>query len=86
MLTTVEGIYRNGGVELAELPQQVTENTRVIVTFLGTSEVDLAAHGIDLEQAADLRGRFQTFAEDWESPEMSIYDDYDTNKAKLSAR
>ncbi len=86
MLTTVEGIYRNGGVELVELPQQVVENARVIVTFLNGGEIDLAAQGIDIEQAADLRARLQTFAEDWESPEMSIYDDYDTNKAKLSAR
>ncbi len=86
MLTTVEGVYRNGCVELIELPRQVAENTRVIVTFLGTGEVDLAAQGIDREQAADLRARFQTFAEDWESPEMDIYDDYDTHKAKLSAQ
>ena len=86
MLTTVEGVYRNGGVELVELPQQVGENARVIVTFLGAGEIDLASHGIDREQAAELRARLQTFAEDWESPEMSVYDDYDANKAKLSAR
>jgi hypothetical protein len=78
----VTGIYRNGKVELAELPPQMGENARVIVTFLGTGEVDLAAQGISTEQAAELRARLQTFAEDWDSPEMSIYDDYDANKAK----
>lgn len=30
-----------------------------------------------------LRNSLATFAEDWESPEMSIYDDYDTAKEKL---
>ncbi len=83
MLTTVEGIYRNGSVELAELPQQVTENTRVIVTFHGPGEIDLAAYGIGREEAAEMRARMQTFAEDWESEEMKLYDDYDTNKSKL---
>ncbi len=46
-------------------------------------EVDLAARGICVAQAADLRARLHTFAEDWESPEMDIYDDYDTNIAVL---
>jgi hypothetical protein len=30
--------------------------------------------GISREQAADLRARLSTFAEDWERPEMDIYD------------
>ena len=83
MLPSVTGIYRNGKIELAELPPQIGENARVIVTFLGTGEIDLAAHGISTEQAAELRAHLQTFAEDWDSPEMSIYDDYDASKAKL---
>ena len=82
MLPSVTGIYRNGKVELAELPPQIGENARVIVTFLGPGEIDLAAQGISTEQAAELRARLQSFAEDWDSPEMSIYDDYDANKAK----
>ena len=43
--------------------------------------VDLRAHGIDGAQAAELRARLVTFAEDWESPEMDIYDNYDVVKA-----
>lgn len=27
-----------------------------------------------------------SFAEDWESPEMSVYDNYDEEKAKLQTR
>jgi hypothetical protein len=38
-------------------------------------KVDLSARGIDAEQAADLRARLKAFAEDWDSPEMDIYDE-----------
>jgi len=31
--------------------------------------------GIDEAQAADLRARLKTFAEDWERPEAAIYDE-----------
>ena len=37
--------------------------------------ISLAERGIGTEQAAELRARFQTFAEDWDSPEMSAYDE-----------
>lgn len=35
MLRTIEGIYKNGKIELAETPQGVAES-RVFVTFLET--------------------------------------------------
>ena len=35
MLTTIEGIYKNGLVRLAETPDQVTE-AKVLVTFLAS--------------------------------------------------
>ena len=75
MLTTVRGIYREGKVELVEKPAGVDE-ADVIVTFLPTpGEVDLRRRGIDEAQAADLRGRLRTFAEDWDRPEMEVYDE-----------
>ena len=37
--------------------------------------VDLRACGIDATQAANLRARLKTFAEDWSRPEASIYDE-----------
>jgi hypothetical protein len=37
--------------------------------------VDLRDRGIGQAQAADLRARLRTFAEDWDRPEMSIYDE-----------
>ncbi len=43
--------------------------------------IDLQKRGIDKAQAADLRERLATFAEDWENPEMSIYDNYDAAKS-----
>jgi uncharacterized UPF0146 family protein len=45
------------------------------------SSVDLVAQGIDRDQAQALRTSFATFREDWESPEMSIYDNYDAARA-----
>jgi hypothetical protein len=83
MLTTVEGIYRNGRVELAENPNNAMDGTRVIVTFVGANTIDLASQGIDKTQAEILRTNLATFSEDWNSPEMSIYDNYDAAKAKL---
>ena len=83
MLNTVEGIYRNRQVELVKSPNNLLEGTRVIVTFLETKTIDLASQGIDKAQAAILRTSLATFTEDWNSPEMSIYDDYDSAKAKL---
>ena len=37
--------------------------------------VDLSARGIGETQAADLRARLKTFAEDWNRPEAAIYDE-----------
>ncbi len=83
MLKSVEGIYRDGKIELSDLPKDVRDDTRVIVTFLETNHVDLRERGIDAAQAAELRAQLGTFAEDWNSPEMVAYDDYDAAKAKL---
>jgi len=70
---TVEGIYRDGKVELLETPTDVDE-ARVIVTFLPEGSINLSERGIDEGQAANLRARLSAFAEDWESPEMEAYD------------
>jgi|GEM_PF-1034865 hypothetical protein len=78
-----EGVYRNGKIELPEAPRGVREGTPVIVTFLTPSPIDLCARGVDEAQAAGLRARLATFAEDWDSPEMSIYDHYDAARANL---
>ena len=83
MLKSVEGVYRNGKIELTELPGEVRDDTRVIVTFLETSDIDLQERGIDEAQAAALRAQLGSFAEEWDSPNMALYDNYDAAKAKL---
>ena len=86
MLISVQGVYRHGKIELVEQPSNIRDETRVVVTFLESGLVDLRSRGINEKQAAELRARLETFAEDWDSPEMSIYDNYDAAKSKPQAR
>jgi len=75
MVKSVEGIYRNGKVELLE-PLAEAEGSRVVVTWVHPAEtVDLRERGIDESQAADLRRRLAPFAEDWDRLEMAAYDE-----------
>jgi hypothetical protein len=83
MLKSVKGVYRDGKVELTEFPGDVRNETRVIVTFLETSHIDLQARGIDEAQAAEIRAQLGSFVEEWDSPDMALYDNYDAAKAKL---
>ena len=83
MLTAIQGIYRDGKIQLTEAPRHVHDNTPVIVTFLTSGNINLAVRGIDEPHAADLRTRLTTFAEEWNSPEMDIYDNYDAAKTNV---
>lgn len=83
MLKSVEGVYRDGKIELTEVPEDVRNDARVIVTFLETGNTDLRARGIDETHAAELRAQLGTFAEEWNSPEMTLYDNYDAAKSRL---
>ena len=75
MVKSVEGIYRDGKVELLE-PLAGAEGSRVIVTLVRPAEpLDLGEQGIGESQAADLRRRLAPFAEDWDRPEMAPYDE-----------
>jgi hypothetical protein len=76
MLTTLQGVYRDGRIILRSNPADIPDETPVIVTFLGAEGIDLRARGITEEQASELRAQLATFAEEWDSPEMSIYDNY----------
>ena len=74
MVKSVEGIYRNGKVELVD-PLPEAEGSRVIVTWSHPAEpVDLRERGIDEPQAADLRRRLAQFARIG-TPEMAAYDE-----------
>jgi hypothetical protein len=75
MVRSVEGIYRNGKIELTE-PLPEAEASRVIVTWVRpVAPIDLFERGINEVQAADLRNRLSAFAEDWDRPEMAAYDE-----------
>ncbi len=73
MVKSVEGIYRNGKVELLQ-PLEEAEGSRVIVTLVRPA-IDHRDRAIDESQVADLRRRLARFAEDWGRPEMSAYDE-----------
>jgi hypothetical protein len=74
MAKSVEGVYRDGRVELVQ-PAPEGAAGPVIVTFLTVpGTVDLSDLGIDQQQAGDLRRRLAAFAEDWDRPEMDVYD------------
>ncbi len=63
--------------ELPKLtPAELQAVRRKIAAISGESSA-MALHdrGIDEVQAADLRSRLKTFAEDWERPEAAIYDE-----------
>lgn len=65
MLQTVEGIYRNGQIELAEVPAEVTE-ARVMVTFLPLTPDPLPTRVRPPRQPGSAKGRLTILAEDEE--------------------
>jgi hypothetical protein len=86
MSKTVHGVYRNGRVELPEdTPTDLVEGP-VLITFLDSGDIDLWSRGIEKEQANDLRDQLAQFEAEWESPEMSLYDDYAKSKLDLQKR
>jgi hypothetical protein len=75
MLTSVQGVYRDGKIELLETPANLKE-ARVIVTFLpADGPIDLRARGISEEEAAEMRWGFGAGAADWDDPVMNVYND-----------
>ena len=54
--------------------------------FFPPHPADLQDCGIDEAVAAEIWARLASLAEDWDRPEVSVYDSYDEAKAKLQAR
>ena len=50
-----------------------------------SGHIDLRDRRIGKRLAAELRQRFATFAEDWDAPEMDIYDSRETYDADWSS-
>lgn len=80
---SVEGVFRGGKIELVKPVTGVKDETKVIVSFVGPGYVDLQERGISEEKAARVRAQLASFSEEWDSPEMDIYDDYDNAKRQL---
>jgi hypothetical protein len=79
MIQTVEGIFRNGKVELLEEPENIHE-ARVIVTFLPEAMGPAGGPSFTADEVADLRGKLAAWEEDWNAPGMEAYDDYETRR------
>jgi hypothetical protein len=63
MLKTIEGIYKDGQIELSELPDQVSNSTQVLVTFLEPNKVDASKLRQIIEQLETIAGIQQGFDE-----------------------
>lgn len=72
-MLTIEGTYKNGKIVLNEAPSELTES-KVLVTFLQPVRINLTEKGINKVQASMLRAKLGTISEDWDRPEMDIYD------------
>jgi hypothetical protein len=78
MLKSVEGVFRDGKVELKEIPPDIAQ-ARVLVTFLpAEGPIDLRAFGISEGRAAQMRWGWGAAVEDWDDPAMDVYNDYET--------
>ncbi|MEI2577810.1 hypothetical protein [Scytonema sp. PRP1] len=63
MLKTVEGVYQNGQIELAELPQDVSDCAQVLVTFLEPGKVNTDKLRQLIDQLETIAGIQQGFEE-----------------------
>ena len=73
-------------LEILEALRDVEGQSKRWLEEYRTDGIDLKSQGIDQAQAQVLRSSLATFSEDWDSPEMSIYDNYDAAKASVQAR
>lgn len=70
----------NAAEIIAELPklssaERLAVQKKLTELSAKNSAITLHDRGIGEVQAADLRARLKTFAEDWDRPEASIYDE-----------
>jgi hypothetical protein len=59
-LLTIEGVYRNGEVELAETPENLPPEARVLVTFLSPLPQEAAERLLRrMREGIDFGGHFE---------------------------
>jgi hypothetical protein len=73
MLKSLEGIYRDGKVELLGKPPARRE-ARVIVTFLSGPRSQSKSPKLSRKEAAELRARLAAWEQDWNAPGMEAYE------------
>jgi hypothetical protein len=80
MFPTVEGIFRNGKVELVETPENI-EEARVIVTFLpGAATAPPGGPDFTADELVELESKLESWQTDWNAPGMEAYDDYEARR------
>jgi hypothetical protein len=79
MIKTVEGIFRDGKVELLETPESI-DGARVFVTFLPLVAGPVEELSFTPDEIADLRAKLAAWEEDWQAPGMEAYDDYEARR------
>ena len=63
MLKTIEGIYQNGQIRLVELPQDISDRSQVLVTFLDPNKIDPIKLRQLIDQLETIAGIQQGFEE-----------------------
>jgi hypothetical protein len=63
MLKTIEGIYQDGQIQLTEIPQDISDRSQVLVTFLDPSKIDPVKLRQLIDQLEIIEGIQQGFEE-----------------------
>ena len=75
MIKCIEGVYRNGRVDLLE-PLEEREGARVIVAVLPNGVDANSPPALNQAELAELRSKLAAWDEDWNAPGMEAYDNY----------
>ena len=63
MLKTIEGIYQDGQIRFTELPQDVSDRSQVLVTFLDPGKINSVKLRKLIDQLETIEGIQQGFEE-----------------------
>lgn len=63
MLKTIEGIYQDGQIRFTELPQNISDQSQVLVTFLDPGKINSAKLRQLIDQLKTIEGIQQGFEE-----------------------
>jgi hypothetical protein len=63
MLKTIEGIYQDGQIRFTELPQNVSDRSQVLITFLDPGKIDPVKLRQLIDQLETIEGIQQGFEE-----------------------